>query len=198
MRRHGDERAGQRLSLHGAAAGRGRYLSKAELQFVSHVCTRRKRTHDEGAGSAPTAAASSTIQDCPKHWLPNSGWARSSSPPSRLSPLSGNSGGLNSVSPTFDVAPQQSCQIAWAPVLRRRDAHSKPLQSLAYEWRVECLGRCLIEPVDDRPGRPLREKKSAPDVDSYFRGALLPGGCKFGSTRARLGDRMAIAFTALP
>jgi len=25
-RRHGDERTGQRLSLHGAAAGRGRYL----------------------------------------------------------------------------------------------------------------------------------------------------------------------------
>ena len=61
MRRHGDERAGQRLSLHGAAAGRGRYLSKAELQFVSHVCTRRKRTHDEGAGSAPTAAASISV-----------------------------------------------------------------------------------------------------------------------------------------
>ena len=35
-RRHGDERAGQRLSLHGAAAGRGRYLSKAELRSLSH------------------------------------------------------------------------------------------------------------------------------------------------------------------
>ena len=32
--------------------------------------------------------------------------------------------------------------------------------------------------MDDRLGRPLREKKSAPEVDSYFRGALLPGGCK--------------------
>ena len=36
MRRHCDERAGQRLSLHGAAAGRGRYLSKAELRSLSH------------------------------------------------------------------------------------------------------------------------------------------------------------------
>jgi hypothetical protein len=34
-RRHGDERAGQRLSLHGAAAGRGRYLSKAGLRCKS-------------------------------------------------------------------------------------------------------------------------------------------------------------------
>jgi hypothetical protein len=35
-RRHGDERAGQRLGLHGSAAGRGRYLSKAELRSLSH------------------------------------------------------------------------------------------------------------------------------------------------------------------
>ena len=35
-RRDGDERAGQRLGLHGAAAGRGRYLSKAELRSLSH------------------------------------------------------------------------------------------------------------------------------------------------------------------
>jgi hypothetical protein len=35
-RRHGDEQAGQRLGLHGAAAGRGGYLSKAELRSLSH------------------------------------------------------------------------------------------------------------------------------------------------------------------
>ena len=35
-RRHRDERTGEGLSLHGAAAGRGRYLSKAELRCLSH------------------------------------------------------------------------------------------------------------------------------------------------------------------
>ena len=48
-RRDGDERAGQRLGLHGAAAGRGRYLSKAELRSLfHHVCSQRKRYDGQG------------------------------------------------------------------------------------------------------------------------------------------------------
>ena len=45
----GDERAGQRLSLHGAAAGRGRLT---RIVLADHVCTRRKRTYD-GQGDGP-------------------------------------------------------------------------------------------------------------------------------------------------
>ena len=39
--------------------------------------------------------------------------------------LSGDSGGLDSVSPSFDVAPQQFCQVFGAPVLWRRNARSE-------------------------------------------------------------------------
>src|SRR6185503_15915164 len=52
-----DERAGQRLSLYGAAAGRGRDLSKAELRRLSHVMRSlhgaqlaRRIVSEEGAG----------------------------------------------------------------------------------------------------------------------------------------------------
>ena len=59
-RRDGDERAGQRLGVHGAAAGRGRYLSKAELRSLSHgnVCTRRKRRRPmRRSGCDPSATS---------------------------------------------------------------------------------------------------------------------------------------------
>ena len=42
-RRHGDERAGQRLGVHGAPADRGRYLSKAELRSLSPQVGRAQR-----------------------------------------------------------------------------------------------------------------------------------------------------------
>jgi hypothetical protein len=46
-------------------------------------------------------------------------------PAGRRVSLSGDSGGLDSVSPSFDVAPQQFCQVFGAPVLWRRNARSE-------------------------------------------------------------------------
>src|SRR5262249_38307754 len=51
-------------------------------------------------------------------------------PAGRRGSLSGDSGGLDSVSPSFDVAPQQFCQVFGAPVLWRRHARSEVLHSL--------------------------------------------------------------------
>src|SRR5262249_42122877 len=92
--------------------------------------------------------------------------------------LSGDSGGLDSVSPSFDVAPQQFCQVFGAPVLWRRHARSEVLHSLAHGRCVKCLGRCLVEAADNRLGRSLWEEKSVPAVDGHFCQALLPGGRK--------------------
>src|SRR5262245_18385185 len=66
-------------------------------------------------------------------------------PAGRRVSLSGDSGGLDSVSPSFDVAPQQFCQVFGAPVLWRRHARSEVLHSLAHGRCVKCLGRCLVE-----------------------------------------------------
>src|SRR5262245_63264030 len=46
-------------------------------------------------------------------------------PSGRPVSLSGDSGGLDSVSPSFDVAPQQFCQVFGAPVLWCRHARSE-------------------------------------------------------------------------
>jgi signal transduction histidine kinase len=54
--RHGDERAGQWRSRHGAAAGTGGYLSKAGLSH-SHVCT---------GGSGHTTAKDADIGPLPE------------------------------------------------------------------------------------------------------------------------------------
>jgi hypothetical protein len=99
-------------------------------------------------------------------------------PAGRRVSLSGDSGGLDSVSPSFDVAPQQFCQVFGAPVLWRRHARSEVLHSLAHGRCVKCLGRCLVEAADNRLGRSLREEKSVPTVDGHFCQALLPGGRK--------------------
>src|SRR5262245_57593509 len=95
-----------------------------------------------------------------------------------LASLSGDSGGLYSVSPSFDVAPQQFCQVFGAPVLWRRHARSEVLHSLAHGRCVKCLERCLVEAADNRLGRSLWEEKSVPTVDGHFCQALLPGGRK--------------------
>src|SRR5215467_15058847 len=86
--------------------------------------------------------------------------------------LSGDSGGLDSVSPSFDVAPQQFCQVLGAPVLWRRHARSEVLHSLAHGRCVKCLGRCSVEAADNRLGRSLWEEKSVPTVDGHFCQAL--------------------------
>jgi hypothetical protein len=99
-------------------------------------------------------------------------------PAGRRVSLSGDSGGLDSVSPSFDVAPKQFCQVFGAPVLWRRHARSEVLHSLAHGRCVKCLGRCLVEAADNRLGRSLWEEKSVPTVDGHFCQALLPGGRK--------------------
>src|SRR5262249_24354166 len=78
-------------------------------------------------------------------------------PAGRRGSLSGDSGGLDSVSPSFDVAPQQFCQVFGAPVLWRRHARSEVLHSLAHGRCVKCLERCLVEAADNRLGRSLWE-----------------------------------------
>src|SRR5262245_10146114 len=88
-------------------------------------------------------------------------------PAGRRVSLSGDSGGLDSVSPSFDVAPQQFCQVFGAPVLWRRHARSEVLHSLAHGRCVKCLGRCLVEAADNRLGRSLWEEKSVPTVDGH-------------------------------
>src|SRR5215469_2428662 len=59
-------------------------------------------------------------------------------PAGRRVSLSGDSGGLDSVGPSFDVAPQQFCQVFGTPVLWRRHARSEVLHSLAHGRCVKC------------------------------------------------------------
>jgi hypothetical protein len=99
-------------------------------------------------------------------------------PAGRCVSLSRDSGGLDSVSPSFDVAPQQFRQVFGAPVLWRRHARSEVLHSLAHGRCVKCLGRCLVEAADNGLGRSLWEEKSVPTVYGHFCQALLPGGRK--------------------
>src|SRR5262245_64647895 len=78
--------------------------------------------------------------------------------------LCGDSGGLNAVSPCYDVAAQQFCQILGAPVLWRRRTRPEVLHSLAHRRRVKRLGRRLVEAPHNRLRRSPWADKSVPAV----------------------------------
>src|SRR5262245_2776962 len=102
--------------------------------------------------------------------------------------LCGDSGGLNAVSPCYDVAAQQFCQILGAPVLWHRRTRPEVLHSLAHGRRVKHLGRRLVEAPHNRLRRSPWEEKSVPAVDGHFRQALLASGRKIWQ-RARAAGR---------
>src|SRR5262249_42546847 len=108
--------------------------------------------------------------------------------------LSGDSGGLDSVSPSFDVAPQQFCQVFGAPVLWRRHARSEVLHSLtdavSSASDVAWLRRRTIG-----SGVPFGKKKAFQPSMATSVKPCSRAVARFGSLLARLGVRLAIAFT---